>query len=91
MYTEFFPGVLIQRALTVLLVHQDLEGVRFIVLKCLPDLLRGVLLRELSIHETRRHTQHDNTSRTTVGGWQAIAYIATGAYTCNMAYNVSFL
>lgn len=38
-------------ALTVFLVHQDLEGVHLVVLKGLSDLLTHLLVRQLSVHE----------------------------------------
>lgn len=37
--------------LTVLLVHQDLEGVHLVALEGLSDLLTHLLVRQLSVHE----------------------------------------
>lgn len=42
--------------LTVLLVHQDLEGVHLVVLEGLANLFAHLLVRQLSIHEAAGDT-----------------------------------
>lgn len=43
-----------QRRLTVLSVQQDFKAVGLIVVERLPDFVDGLLVRQLSIHETEK-------------------------------------
>lgn len=43
-------------ALTVLSVQQDFEAVGLVVVERLPDLVDGLLVRQLSVHKTGKET-----------------------------------
>lgn len=52
-----------KRALTVLSVQQDFEAVGLIVVERLPDFVDGLLVRQLSVHKTRKETTNMRNSR----------------------------
>ena len=90
--------VLMRTALTVLLVHKNLKGVHFIILKCLPNLLTSLLVCELSVHEAEKNKAHRWQScfglKTLVPGWLKIlayCYTSTLCYSANHLYNIKCL
>lgn len=46
--------------LTVLSVQQDFEAVGLIVVERLPDFVDGLLVRQLSVHKTRRYEKNNS-------------------------------